>query len=415
MRRVKGLPSFSDRIIRIYLLGASVLLGFYIFAFHAGILLTENALVERRLEIVAPYYFELFGGSTDEVIVIDPVLTMYTSHSALPLHIQSKVSPDWQGTLHLLLEDEREFQVIAREINIGGGPKTFYAVEDSNALEWDDTQFVMTEVLLGLVGIVMFLVTMAYMFKAAKRMASPFKQVAKKLHGDASDDFDPIAPRGDETTELNHMVSALNEYRSRLRKQLEREKSFTRYVSHELRTPMMIITGAISHLRRVDSENISKPVKKIARATEQMQDLIHTFLLLARDQDQALSSIAINNNLLDQLCEELEGVITANNVAFHFQLQADFCIDGHPQLFKAVIHNLLKNAFACSVDGRVVLMMSETGMEVIDDGVGLDAKPRGYEGFGIGLVLVQDICSKYGWRFALRNNPQNGCTASIQF
>ena len=80
-----------------------------------------------------------------------------------------------------------------------------------------------------------------------------------------------------------------------------------------------------------------------------------------------------------------------------------------------VLQNLLKNAIACSENGRVTLLVNEYQIEVIDDGLGLDTKPRGYEGFGIGLVLVRDICRKYNWQFSLENNLGKGCTAKVAF
>jgi len=39
--------------------------------------------------------------------------------------------------------------------------------------------------------------------------------------------------------------------------------------------------------------------------------------------------------------------------------------------------------------------MSKHGFKVIDSGVGLDEKAHGYEGFVIGLLIVNDICIKY--------------------
>ena len=79
------------------------------------------------------------------------------------------------------------------------------------------------------------------------------------------------------------------------------------------------------------------------------------------------------------------------------------------------LQNLLKNAIACSENGTVTLLVNEYQIEVIDDGLGLETKPRGYEGFGIGLVLVRDICRKYNWQFSLENNLGKGCTAMVVF
>ena len=41
------------------------------------------------------------------------------------------------------------------------------------------------------------------------------------------------------------------------------------------------------------------------------------------------------------------------------------------------------------------VFVSEKMVEIIDNGVGLNEKPRGYEGFGIGLQIVNDICQRY--------------------
>ncbi|MCV6589189.1 MAG: hypothetical protein OIF57_09190 [Marinobacterium sp.] len=49
---------------------------------------------------------------------------------------------------------------------------------------------------------------------------------------------------------------------------------------------------------------------------------------------------------------------------------------------------------------------------MIDNGVGLSAQARGYEGFGIGLKLVEDICARYNWHFSLTEN--NGLTENSQ-
>jgi signal transduction histidine kinase len=138
----------------------------------------------------------------------------------------------------------------------------------------------------------------------------------------------------------------------------------------------------------------------------------------------------IDDTWLREITDELSEQITANQVSFAIDLQSTFSIDANPKLFKVLIQNLINNAVACSFQGKVTLQVNTDKLEVIDSGVGLDAKPRGYEGFGIGLVLVEDICRKYGWHFSLVNNSSMldktlveemkaeefaGCRASVTF
>ncbi len=77
-----------------------------------------------------------------------------------------------------------------------------------------------------------------------------------------------------------------------------------------------------------------------------------------------------------------------------------------PVLLRAVIQNISLSAINCAVDGEVSISISSHQITIIDNGVGLDSKPRGDEGFGIGLNLVRDIFQKYNWQFSLTNNKK---------
>ena len=412
---MKAARGFSDKIIRIYLIGASILLAVYMLAFHAGVLITENNIAERRLTMVAPFHFNEFDYGKQGTVVIDPLLTLYEKHALLPAHIKAYIPIGWTGSKHLLLEDEREYQVIAQEKRINEQSSIVYAIEDANVLEWDDTQFVLTEFALLGMGILVFLLTMSYMVKAAKHIAEPFLNLAQKLTNDTSTDFDHIEIKGETSRELEQVVAAINHYRTHIHAQLNREKSFTRYVSHELRTPITIIQGALSNLKRDLAQTPNRSVDKINRAAKQMQVLTQTFLYLAREQATEDAITQVNANFVEALCEPMHDVIAAHDINFVWHLDASFEISSHPRLFEAVLHNLLKNAFACSVNSQVSLHITQLGIQVVDNGVGLNTKPRGYEGFGIGLVLVKDICNKYNWQFELVGNESKGCTASIVF
>jgi signal transduction histidine kinase len=85
--------------------------------------------------------------------------------------------------------------------------------------------------------------------------------------------------------------------------------------------------------------------------------------------------------------------------------------------FHILLGNIIKNAFAYTQYGEIVINVMPTYIEVIDTGKGTDGESirESVDGYGLGLLLVKDICHRYGWTFTLNNNLKNGCTAKVEF
>ena len=216
--------------------------------------------------------------------------------------------------------------------------------------------------------------------------------------------------------ELAQTLTSLNNYRSRIRELLAREKSFTRYVSHELRTPMTVVKGALSILRKQDNEQALKQAQRIHQAIEQMEQLTQTFLLLARNEDRAELKVRVDSTFIEKLSRDIENKSKVNQTHVEFNLQQAFSLPVEPLLLYSAIHNILLNAVNSTLQGEVEVTLNEHGVIVVDNGVGLEETARGYEGFGVGLLLVKDICEKYHWQFSLAENINHkGCIATIQF
>ncbi|WP_428193541.1 ATP-binding protein [Aliivibrio sifiae] len=81
-------------------------------------------------------------------------------------------------------------------------------------------------------------------------------------------------------------------------------------------------------------------------------------------------------------------------------------------MLKVLIGNLIKNAFNCTEERQISLLMNQNGFSIIDSGIGLDSKPRGIEGFGLGLLIVRDICQLYDLSFTL--NIKKKITAALR-
>lgn len=407
----------SGKISQVYLIGLIALLVFYGAILYHTVLYAENQSSERRLAIAAPFHFTLFSQGHTGEIQIDPMMKIYDQYDILPLLIKRRLNRNWQGSISFHFEDDSEYGVYAQQVMTQKGLAIVYALEDADASEWEDVSFAIFQAVIFGLGLLIFIISALFSVKMAKRISAPFSNLANQLKNNRNENenYAPLSVDGELSLELTQMLTGINSYRSRIQDAFTREKAFTRYVSHELRTPMTVVRGAISVLRLLKNDKAEKQYNRIDMAIIEMEQLIHTFLLLARDEDLLGLSTTISDDSIKNLLIDLEPTIKANQVSFHQQVQCEFSLSVQPLLFSAIVKNLLKNAVNCSVGGNVDLFISPQRIDVIDNGVGLDAKPRGYEGFGIGLNIVRDICEKYHWQFSIKNNESKGCTASVIF
>lgn len=412
---MKNLQSISCKIIRVYLLGAIVLLTFYGVILFQTILYVENQNSVRRLALIAPHHFDLFKQGAEGEIHIDPMLKIYDQYALLPLTIKEKINENWQGGTTFQFEDDSEYGIYAEKIMTNKGNSIVYALEDIDAVEWDDTKFAMFQIVIFGLGLLIFIIAAIFIIKMAGRITAPFASLAHQLANNDGEKYNQLMVEGELSLELVQMLESINSYRYGIKNAFTRERAFTRYVSHELRTPMTVIRGSISVLRRQNREKPQKQLLRIDDSVTEMEQLVHTFLLLARNDANEAITVNVSHGSIVKIVNDFESTIKANQVEFHLTYSQNFSLHGQSLLFAAVVKNLLKNALNCSVNGKVELIVTPERIDVIDNGVGLDSKPRGYEGFGIGLNIVRDICKKYSWQFTIKNNIGEGCTASVVF
>jgi len=399
--------SISKQITRVFALGATALLFFYAAVFNLSLLYTENATNERRLKLIAPFHAGNMTDTSDVSIKIDPLLTIYKEYSHLPNEIKKEYDIDSRGIESIHVEED-EYNIFGFKLN----DHVYYAVEKIDAIEWNDFDFALLELLLFGSGMLIFAYIAWQIFNATTKIAYPFHSLTEQLHN--KECYNKIDIDVSSSIELADTVAAVNNYREAAKKNIEREKNFTRYISHEFRTPMSVIKGCVSVLRKqLGSEQ--KQLSSIHDAVLEMESLTNTFLTLSRKQDNHEETTLIDERFINSIINRYTELLSNNQTNLKHQLEVEFHQDCDATLIKACIHNLLNNAINCSLGGNVSLFISPRSITVIDDGIGLAEKPRGYEGFGIGLLLVKDICQRYGWAFSLFNNQNKGCTATITF
>lgn len=284
-----------------------------------------------------------------------------------------------------------------------------------------------------LVGFVLSLALAVFLgWVLARKVMAPVVRLARQVrHRDQLLGLAPPLAPDYAADEVGELAVAFDATLGRLRQALSRERLFTSDVSHELRTPLMVLAtscelllenSALDHRGRAQ-------VERIARACEEMRELVQTFLMLARAQREA-AGIAPQMTLR-QVAEDLLGLwrepIESKGLELVHEPGNPLDTPYNATLLHAVMGNLLRNALHYTDRGFIRLTLLPTGFLVEDSGVGIPEEKREAmfepfvrgneqrgEGLGLGLSLVQRICENQGWTVSLSHMEPNGCRFHVE-
>lgn len=269
-------------------------------------------------------------------------------------------------------------------------------------------------------------------YRLSRNAVSPLIQLANRVEafdarsGDLKD-LD-LHVEGKSESEVKILASALQHFIERVNKFLHRERNFTRNASHELRTPLAVMRANLDSLQRraADQPDLHVPLERMQRTVRDMEKLLETLLILAREDESRLPREAILIN--DLVIERMEQVGRAlDNPEVTVKLEADSLVQLHapPKVLSIVIDNLLRNAINHTGKGEVVIRIWADGLSIRDNGPGMEAEllqrifepfERGESssgGFGLGLTIVKRLCERFAWKISITSEPGMGSTATL--
>lgn len=256
----------------------------------------------------------------------------------------------------------------------------------------------------------------------ARKVMAPISRLAQQVRH--RDQLHPLAPPlapDYPDDEVGQLAAAFDSTLGQVRQSLERERLFTSDVSHELRTPLMVIATSCELLAEANLSSREKDqLARIARASEEMHELVQTFLQLARDKsneaafvgDRSLAAIA------NEQASRWGDLIKEKGLAFRVIEEGQDAGQYNATFLATVMGNLLRNALHYTEHGEVRLILESGAFRIEDSGAGIPAEQherifqpfvrgaqaRG-EGLGLGLSLVKRICAKQGWQVSLESEP----------
>ncbi len=235
----------------------------------------------------------------------------------------------------------------------------------------------------------------------------------------------PLAPAY-AADEVGQLAVAFDATLGRLRLALTRERLFTSDVSHELRTPLMVLAGSCELLLEYPmlDEASRAQVLRIRHVSEEMRELVQTFLMLARAQSNEGVSTQAS---LERVGDDVAGLwcvpIERKGLRLVYEKTEVDAVAYSSTFLHAVMGNLLRNALNHSEQGDIRLSLGCGRFVVEDAGASADdceydmqiLQTSGHtrDRVGLGLSLVQRICADQGWHVELLALSPRGCRITI--
>lgn len=410
--------SLAQRIIIAFALMSALVAG----AFAFGIVATVHLVEERLISAV-------LGGDLQRLLRMDSVNDW--SHRPRPDQLfyysggrdEYELPKDLRHLTPGFHEVFREQLSYHAMVEIVDGRRYVLLQDQSDFEERERVLFAIV-----VVGFVLSLALAVFLgWVLARRVMAPVIRLARQVrHRDQLLGLAPPLAPDYAADEVGQLAVAFDDTLGRLRDALSRERLFTSDVSHELRTPLMVLASSCELL--LVNPNIEPRVRsqieRIARATEEMQELVKTFLMLARAQrdEGAVASRATIKEVADDLIGVWRDAIEQKGLVLEYDASIASPTLYNATFLQAVMGNLLRNAAHYTDYGFIRLTLEPLGFRVEDSGVGIPEEQheamfrpfvrgdeRRGEGLGLGLSLVQRICDDQGWAVSLSSMAPNGC------
>lgn len=358
--------------------------------------------------------------SPDSILKLSKDTTFYTTNPQVNYPVPEHLKEIKDGFSEVLLWEGVAYYVYKETVD----QQEYVIIKDQTEFE-NREQMLLLVVFLGFIGSLIVALLLGKLL--ANRIMAPIIKLAKQVDQISSaETTNANIKLGTQYAddEVGQLATAFDKAFGDIQSSLEREQLFTSDVSHELRTPLMVIASSCE-LLSLEKEQLSpaqqQQLNRISSANKDMNELVQTFLMLARTKSNQIVGDQISlSDLAKEQASSWLPKFSEKGIAFSLDIKADSTNRYNKTLLKSVISNLLRNAWHYTEQGQVKLVVDADSFSVEDTGIGIpkdkhqaifQAFVRGSnrgEGLGLGLSLVKRICNYQGWQVELVTKQEGG-------
>ncbi len=423
-------PRVNSKLLKIFLLQVVLISAAASIGIYAAAQVTEKLLVREALEGEAQYFWQRW--QTDGTTPVPDTLNLrgYLDRDGSGQAIPAALRGLNEGLHRVAHEGEQPIVYVSQH----NGLRLYLLFDEEQVSR---LSFFFGIAPLTLVLLVLYALTF-FTFLQARRAISPIVRLAQQMAGFdlhrvplAAPDFSAL--RRDADAETAALMDAIDAFLDRIRELLVRERNFTRYASHELRTPLAVIKGSVANLAALASPDAAaadktrRHLQRIDTTVRDMEALLETLLLLAREDELQETAEAVQvNDLAALLVEQLQSQAQPG-VTLTLEQRAFLQTRAPQRLVGIVLTNLLRNALACTQQGQVRVRIEADAFSVEDTGIGIAAtelerifdpffrsSSNQAKGFGLGLAIVRKICDQLGWSIDVRSREGAGSCFEVR-
>ncbi|MFB6449454.1 sensor histidine kinase [Bradyrhizobium tunisiense] len=230
----------------------------------------------------------------------------------------------------------------------------------------------------------------------------------------------------DVPTEVKPLVEEVNSLIDAQEREIERSRSRAADLAHGLKTPLAALAADVALLRLRGEQDVAQAIEAVG---ETMSRHVDRELARARARGTARQRGGVSTPLRP-LVQSLMRMLERTPAVQRLELET--CITGEPSVpldrtdLAEVLGNLLENA-ARHARSRVRISSdaAKPAITVENDGPGIAPAERSRvlergvrldergEGAGLGLAIVQDVLSAYGWQLVLADSELGGLKAIV--